>query len=158
MERGEKQLLMETWYRQYAALIFHYARQFEDRYGAEEVVQETFRIAWEALQKAEITYPKTWLRKTAENVMRNRLREREKRRRLQAGMEDLPEEKQSEDPVNVELEYGGLIDPKDLYLLRLLAVDGDTYAEAARKLNTTAEACRKRAKRAQKKLRELLCE
>ena len=59
-------------------------------------------------------------------------------------------------PVDVELEYDGLISRQDLHLLKRLAVDGCTYAEAARELNTTAEACRKRAARAKQLLRKLL--
>ena len=98
MNSQDKRLLMEQWYRQYAALIFHYARQFTDHHSAEETVQETFR----------------------------------------------------------ELEYDGLVSRQDLHLLKRLAVDGFTYAEAARELNTTAEACRKRAARAKRHLRELL--
>ena len=62
----------------------------------------------------------------------------------------------SEDPVNVELEYEGLIDRQDLHLLKLLAVDGYTYPEAAKAMDSTAEACRKRVKRAEQKLRMLL--
>ena len=54
------------------------------------------------------------------------------------------------------LEDEGLIDRQDVHLLKLLAVDGYTYSEAAKALDTTVEACRKRAKRAEQKLRELL--
>ena len=73
-------------------------------------------------------------------------------------MDEVPEENlgKSEDPINVELEYEGLIDRQDLHLLKLLAIDGYTYPEAAKALDSTAEACRKRAKRAEHKLRELL--
>ena len=49
---------------------------------------------------------------------------------------------QSEDPVNIELEYAGLIKPDELHLLNLLA-SGYTYADAAKELNSTPEACRK---------------
>ena len=50
----------------------------------------------------------------------------------------------------------GLIDRQDLHLLKLLAIDGYTYPEAAKALDSTAEACRKRAKRAAQKLQKLL--
>ena len=36
--------------------------------------ENTFRVAWEAIQQREVQYPKTWLRKIAENIIRNRLR------------------------------------------------------------------------------------
>lgn len=158
MSSQEKSLLIEEWYRQYSKLLLHYACQFVDYHSAEEVVQETFRVAWESIQQKEIEHPKTWLRRITENVIKNRIREREKWKDLLANLDEIPEEAlgKSEDPVNVELEYEGLIDQQDLHLLKLLAVDGYTYPEAARELDSTAEACRKRAKRAEEKLRKLL--
>ena len=70
MDSQDRTALMEQWYRQYAPLLFHYARQFVDYHAAEEVVQETFRVAWEAIWQREVQYPKTWLRKIAENIIR----------------------------------------------------------------------------------------
>ena len=155
MDSQDRTALMEQWYRQYAPLLFHYARQFVDYHAAEEVVQETFRVAWEAIQQREVQYPKTWLRKIAENIIRNRLRQQDRRKDLLSGADALPED-EWEDPVDVELEYDGFISRRDLHLLKRLAVDGCTYAEAAQELHTTAEACRKRAVRAKQLLRKLL--
>ena len=155
MDSQDRTVLMEQWYRQYAPLLFHYARQFVDYHAAEEVVQETFRVAWEAIQQREVQYPKTWLRKIAENIIRNRLRQQDRRKDLLSGAGALPED-EWEDPVDVELEYDGFISRRDLHLLKRLAVDGCTYAEAAQELHTTAEACRKRAARAMQLLRKLL--
>lgn len=156
MSSQEKHLLIESWYRQYSKSLLHYALQFVDYHSAEEVVQETFRVAWEIVQQKEIKYPKTWLRKIAKYVIKNRIREREKWRELLAN--EVPEEAlgKSEDPIDIELEYEGLIDQQDLHLLKLLAIDGYTYPEAAKALDSTAEACRKRARRAEQRLRKLL--
>ena len=155
MDSQDRTALMEQWYRQYAPLLFHYARQFVDYHAAEEVVQETFRVAWEAIWQREVQYAKTWLRKIAENIIRNRLRQQDRRKDLLSGADALPED-EWEDPVDVELEYNGVISRRDLHLLKRLAVDGCTYAEAAQELHTTAEACRKRAARAKQLLRKLL--
>lgn len=158
MDSRERAALMEQWYRQYAPLLFHYARQLVDRSSAEEAVQETFLIAWEAMGRQDIQYPKTWLRKITENVLRNQLRR--EARYPQVSTEELPESALGADgdPVDVEVEYGGLVSRRDLYLLKRLAVDGCTCAEAAEELHTTAEACRKRAARAKQLLRKLLAE
>lgn len=147
---------MEQWYRQYAPFLFHYARQLVDYHSAEEAVQETFRIAWEAVRHRDIEHPKTWLRKITENVLRNQLRRQA--RWPQDSVEALPEAVLGTggDPVDVELEYGGLVSQGDLHLLKRLAVDGCTYAEAAQELHITPEACRKRAARARQALRRLL--
>ena len=158
MSGQEKHVLIEEWYRQYSKVLLLYACQFVDYHSAEEVVQETFRVAWETIQDKEIEYPKTWLRKIAKNVIKNRVRGRERWKDLLANVDEVPEEAlgKSEEPVNVELEYDGLIDQQDLHLLKLLAIDGYTYPEAAQVLDSTAEVCRKRVKRAEQKLRELL--
>lgn len=158
MSSQEKHVLIEEWYQRYSKVLLLYACQFVDYHSAEEVVQETLRVAWETIQEKEIEYPKTWLRKIAKNVIKNRVREREKWKDLLANVDEVLEEDlgKSEDPINVELEYEGLIDRRDLHLLKLLAIDGYTYSEAAKVLDSTAEACRKRAKRAEQKLRELL--
>ena len=89
-------------------------------------------------------------------MLKNQLRRSKHWNSLPAGPGVPPEDGRSEDPVDVELEYDGLVSRQDLHLLKRLAVDGFTYAEAARELNTTAEACRKRAARAKRHLRELL--
>lgn len=158
MSGQERHLLIEKWYQQYSKYLILYASQFVDYHSAEEVMQETFRVAWETIPEAEIEYPKAWLRKIAKNVIKNRVRERERWKGLLSNVDEVPVEAlgKSEDPVNVELEYAGLIDWQDLHLLKLLAVDGYTYPEAARALDSTAEACRKRVKRAERKLRMLL--
>lgn len=126
MNGQEKHVLIEEWYRQYARVLLLYACQFVDYHSAEEVVQETFRVAWETVREKEIEYPRTWLQKTAKNVIKNRIRERERWRNLLSNVDEVPEEAlgKSEDPIDVELEYGGLIDRQDLHLLRLLAIDG----------------------------------
>lgn len=158
MSGQDKHALIEEWYPQYSKVLLLYACQFVDYHSAEEVVQDTFRVAWETIQNKEIEYPKTWLRKIAKNVIKNRVREREKWKDLLANVDEVPEEVlgKSEDPINVELEYEGLVSRQDLHLLKLLVVDGYTYPEAAKALDSTAEACRKRAKRIEQKLRELL--
>lgn len=158
MDSEERAALMEQWYRQYAPLLFHYACQFVDRCQAEEAVQETFCVAWEVLQRTEVRHPKTWLRKIAENVIRNQLRRQERQSRLLTSADALSEDAlgRGGDPVDVELEYDGLISRQDLRLLKRLAVDGCTCAEAAEELGITAEACRKRAARARQLLRRLL--
>lgn len=155
MNHTDSQRVIESWYRQYSTFLFNYSHQFVDFHTAQEVVQESFRITWEVIQRTEIQYPKAWLISVAKNVMRNRDRQRARWRDFLAGLE-LPQERQYCDPVDVELEYAGLIDRRDLHLLKLLAVDGYTYPEAAAELGLTAEACRKRAKRAEEKLRKLL--
>lgn len=151
--------LIEHWYREYATFLFHFACQFVDQLTAEESVQETFRIVCGMDRLDAIEHPKTWLWKITRNVIRNNIRDRQKWVALLVDTE-LRESTlgHQEDEQNVELMYGGLISAEDLHLLKLLAVDGHTYRSAGKELNLSAEACRKRAKRAgaelQKKLKK----
>jgi len=149
---------VEFWYRQYSTYLFRYACLFVDSHTAEEVVQEAFRIVCEKGSLDQIEHPKTWLRKITEYVIKNRSREREKWKAMLVDVENLPDDfwGRHEDEPNIELEYAGVVSQDDLHLLKLLAVDGYTYVEAAREFKTTSEACRKRAKRAEDKLRKKL--
>ena len=150
--------LIESWYRQYSTYLFRYACLFVDSHTAEEVVQEAFRIVCEKGSLDQIEHPKTWLRKITEYVIKNRSREREKWKARLVEVENLPDDfwGRHEDEPNIELEYAGVVSQDDLHLLKLLAVDGYTYVEAARDFKTTSEACRKRATRAEDKLRQKL--
>ena len=103
MSGQEKHLLLEAWYQQYSKVLLLYACQFVDYHSAEEVVQETFRVAWDTIQEKEIEYPKTWLRKITKNVIKNRVRERERWKDLLANVDEVPEEAlgKSEDPLTL---------------------------------------------------------
>ncbi len=157
VDQGARDKLIEEWYLQYSGFLHLHASQFVGHHCAEEIVQETFRVVCETPELHEIRYPKTWLRKIASFVSKNWLRDREKWKIMLTDLEGRPEGVlgQSEDPVNIELEYAGLIKPDELHLLNLLA-SGYTYADAAKELNSTPEACRKRAKRAGAVLEEKL--
>lgn len=152
-----EQDLVERWYRDYATFLFHFACQFVDHLVAEEAVQETFRIVCGMKGLEAIAHPKTWLWKITRNIIQNSIRERKKWAALLVDME-LPEDAfgRKEDETDVELSYAGLISAEDLHLLKLLAVDGHTYRSAGKEFNLSAEACRKRAKRAGAELKEKL--
>lgn len=148
MGQAAREALIAEWYQQYSSFLHLYVSQFIDPHSAEEIVQETFRVVCETADIHEIRHPKTWLRKVASLVLKNWIRDREKWKAILVDLETLSEDAlgQIEDPVNVELEYAGLIKSYELHLLKLLS-SGYTYADAAHELGSTAEACRKKAKR-----------
>lgn len=149
MDQETRENLIEEWYQKYSSFLHLYVSQFIDHHSAEEIVQETFRVVCETADIHEIRHPKTWLRKIASLVLKNWIRDREKWKAILVDLETLSEDAlgQIKDPINVELEYAGLIKPDELHLLKLLS-SGYTYADAAHELDSTAEACRKKAKRA----------
>lgn len=149
MDQETRENLIEEWYQKYSRFLHLYASQFIDPHSAEEIVQETFRVVCETADIHKIRHPKTWLRKISSLVLKNWIRDREKWKAILVDLETLSENTlgQIENPINVELEYAGLIKPNELHLLKLLSY-GYTYADVARELGSTAEACRKKAKRA----------
>jgi len=157
VDQTARDSLIEEWYQKYSDFLYLYASRFVECHCAEEIVQETFRVVCETENVHEIRHPKTWLRKVATLVLKNWRREREKWKTMLVDYDTLTEEAlgQSETPVNIELEYAGFIRPDELHLLHLLA-SGYTYADAAREVGSTAEACRKKAKMAGAVLAEKL--
>lgn len=157
MNQEHDSALIEAWYYQYSEFLFQYACLFVDYHSAQEIVQETFRIVCEMENLEQIRYPKTWLRKITSNVIKNWTREHAKWRALLADAEKLPEHAfgKTEDEPDIELEYAGLVKAGDLHLLKLLT-SGYTYADVGKVLGISAEACRKRAKRAGEALRKKL--
>ncbi len=154
MDTLERNALIEDWYMAYSQFIFQYALLFVPPNSARDIVQETFRVVCEAGDLSLIQYPKAWLRSIAKNVLRNWLRERDRWSGLVADDPLSAEEPMAHpEETNIELEYAGAIKEQDLHLLNLLS-SGYTYAEAARELQISAEACRKRAKRAGTQLAE----
>lgn len=154
MENEVRDRLIEEWYYSYSQYLYHYAVQFIDHHSAEEIVQETFRVVCQTEDLPSIRRPKTWLRKIAHLVLLNWQRDRQRWKAMLIDLDSLPDGALGKhiDDVNIELEYDGLLTPEQLHLLNLLA-SGYTYADAANELNiTSAEACRKRAKRAEKLL------
>lgn len=158
MEKEDRDRLIEEWYHSYSQYLYRYAAQFIDHHSAEEIAQETFRVVCQIEDLQSIRRPKTWLRKITHFVLLNWQRERQKWKAMLIDLDSLPEGVLGThtDEVNIELEYDGLLEPEQLRLLNLLA-SGYTYADAAKELNIpSVEACRKRAKRAEKLLEEKL--
>lgn len=156
MDAYMKKALVEKWYRQYAKYLFRAACLLGPASQAEEMVQETFRIALEKDNLDEVSYPKTWLRKILYNVIRNQLRlQSNSESSLTCEIEALHEQNTSyTDQLDIELEYSGTIPENDLHLLRLAFVERFTYAEIASELGISERACQKRIERAKKKFKK----
>lgn len=150
---------LEKLYREMFHICFVYARNaLEDESLAEESVQDTFRIACE---KADNLFssenPKGWIIKTLKNVIHNMNKARANINKIIVDMMSVEENSYTaSDEENLHLLYAGIVSDEDFALLKRISVDGYSMLEAADELGITVDACKKRAQRARKKLKNFL--
>lgn len=124
---------------------------------AEEAVQETFQIV--CLKPDEfLSSPnqKGWIIKTLKYTIQNIKRNRDHTALLmnlylEAYGDSVT---YSEDPVNLELQYGDVSHSEEFRLIREMAVEGKTHLEMAHDRGITVAACKKRVQRAKEFLKK----
>jgi RNA polymerase sigma-70 factor (ECF subfamily) len=138
-------------YREHAGAVAAYALRRAPRDVAEEVVAETFLVAWRRLERVPAK-PLPWLYGVARRTLANQRRAAKRRDALARRLElEVP-------PVTGEqIEYRVLdalqtLRSKDRELLMLVAWEGLTPGEAAVVLGSSPVACRIRLHRARKQL------
>jgi RNA polymerase sigma factor (sigma-70 family) len=149
-------------YRMHAPTVAKYAWSIvHDASVAEEVLQESFLIAWDKRRASRLTDDSVlpWLLVIARNVSRNQLRKlRVHNRGRQIGDQQLEAEPAMDVALHltwIEAELATLSDT-DAQLCRLCLIEGYTYAEAAQILDTSEGAIGKRLQRARAQLRSSL--
>ena len=156
MTREEGRYIERLYKEMYHSLYSYAYAVLKNPHLSEECVQETFQIACgkpTALMSSE--NPKGWLRKTLKNVLRNTLRKRATLEKYIAAAESVNIDLIAGPAPggNVDLEYSDMVTEEEFQLLKWVAIDQYTMLEAAEKLGITVEACKKRAQRAEKKMR-----
>ena len=151
-------LIAELYPRMFPILLRYANYELCDAAAAEELAQETFAVACEHPDKIlGSDNPSGWLVNTAKNLILNYRR----RRALWADLlkpdsSDAAEGMPVTDTEKIKILYAGTVPDEDLDLIISVELCGYTYKEAGSKLGITAEACRKRVKRAEKAFRENL--
>jgi RNA polymerase sigma-70 factor (ECF subfamily) len=150
----------ERMFRSHYADVVRYAVRRVGQDAAQEVVAETFLVAWRRLDDVpEHALP--WLYATARRVVANELRRRHRAERLDdrvaargrssaADLADIVA-----DQVRVQAALDGLLE-RDREVLRLTAWERLTVAEAAQALGCSVAACKVRLHRARRRLAALL--
>jgi RNA polymerase sigma factor (sigma-70 family) len=123
---------------------------------AEDLVAQTLEVAWRRIGEVPATDPLPWLYAVARNLWRNQARRDRRRRELLARLRPRPRAAACEDPASAEpgvlrAALASLSD-SDQEVLRLVAWDGLTPAEAAVVLGCTPVAARTRLHRARGRL------
>lgn len=152
---GEAQERFEALWREHAGAVLRYARRRVSASEAEDVLAETFVVAWRRVDEAP-SYPLPWLlgiaRRTAANTVRSRLRREALTDRITAHTS--PDQDQGEAPH--EVDHGVLaalaaLRQGDRELLMLLAWDELEPSQAAQVLGCSNNALAVRLHRARRR-------
>lgn len=135
----------------YGAMLKYAAAALKNEEQAQDVVQQTFLIAYERLDSFIASpQPRGWLFSALKNVIGNYIKKRERLERLVAEAEGY-----GTDEEDVFLKYRGAISDSDLKLLIDIYCDGVSYAEAARERNISLSALKKRVQRASERFEDV---
>lgn len=123
---------------------------------AEEVVQETFRIACTKPEDiCTSKNPQGWLKQTLKFVIQNEWRTQASVRDRQEVYNSAHEmDAVSEDKLNLSLLYGNLSGTEEFRLVKEMALEGKSQQEIAEERGISLNACKKRIQRAKMTLRK----
>ena len=137
--------------------LMAYARRRCDDALADDVVSETFLVAWRRIEDVPGDSPLPWLYGIARRTLANQRRGRERQGRLINRLAALPAPRQGGDHENqVVLDALGSLSVADQEVLKLGAWEGLTVAEIAVVLGCSTNAAALRLSRARRRLRQRL--
>ena len=145
-------LIVELYPRAYPLLLRYATLEAENRAVAEELVQEAFVVACEHPDKFLASdNPTGWLITTLRNLIRNYKRHKAQWAEIFAPDEiDNAAALSDTDISGIKTMYAGIVPDEDLDLIIAVELCGYTYSDEGDRLGISADACRKRLKRAEK--------
>ena len=159
MSKGNEsnKLIEQLYFEMYLKLFLYAQSALNDRFLAEEAVQETFRIACaKADQLMESENRPGWLINTLKYVIRNTIRNQTKLKGLLSASAAMAGASSgvSESDVDFEMYCTSVLGEEDYELLKRIAIENRTMLEASKELGISVEICKKRIQRAKKKLKD----
>jgi RNA polymerase sigma-70 factor (ECF subfamily) len=150
----------ELLYRRHYAAVMRFAARRADEQSARDVTAETFLAAWRRLDAVPRDNELAWLYTTARNMLRDELRGRTRRSRLDARLQSQPLHSDGDvaDRVVDRLYAQRLLDalsPKDREALQLVEWEQLDIGVAAQVVGCTAATFRVRLHRARRRLAAL---
>lgn len=157
MTQEETEFLKQLFQKIYANLLRYASIDLDDPSQAEDAVQEAFHLACRKIDVLmESDHPELWMTRTLRNVIRNRRREAAKHRErcvsLEALETELPDGRTPEDASPLPETVPG-VSREQLSLFYAVTLEGESYAETAKRLSLSEAACRKRVQRTRERLR-----
>lgn len=149
-------LIAELYPRIYGLLLRYATLEVENRAVAEELTQEAFVVACERSDKFLASANSTgWLVATLRNLIRNYKRHKAQWAEIFAPDEiDNAAALSDTDISGIKTLYAGIVPDEDLDLIISVELCGYTYSDEGARLGISADACRKRLKRAEKNFEE----
>lgn len=151
---------LEDLFRDHADAVLSYVRvRCADHHTAQEVVSETFLLAWRERDRLPSDRPQAWLYGTARRVLANQRRASGRREALLARLAEQPAVQAPAKPVEERLAVTRALltlSEKDREALVLLGWCELSNAEAAEVMGVTSAAFAVRVHRARRRLRAVL--
>ena len=148
-------LAIEQYYRKMRTTLIAYAQSaLDDKYLAEEAVQETFRIACgKAATFLCSKNPQGWLFVTLKNVIQNIRRHKDRLNKHIVTNYHFVDDSSQLQYTNIEFTdtYSRILGEDAFRLLKMIILDKYTFAEAATEFGISIESCKKRVQRVKKK-------
>jgi RNA polymerase sigma-70 factor (ECF subfamily) len=145
-------------YREMFSVLLTFAlAAFDDIHTAQDVVQETFFIAYRKNKSLlSSANPKGWLFMTLKNVVKQRRKALalDAKRYIESLIQEVAVS--VTDPLDIDVLYGDLSENPSFQLVKDIAINKKSFSEIAEEQGTTNAAVRKRYQRAREELQGLL--
>ena len=158
---SEKERLFTEYYSQYFNKLKIYAYGSLGSWSrAEEVVQDTFHIAWMKMDDfTSSKNPMGWLMNTLKFTIKNLKRHDNLQMRLFISLSELgeiPAINNIDIDIDIDELCNSVLSREEYYLMRRIVLDKATYKEMSEELGIKLWACQKRMQRIIQKLRKYL--
>lgn len=159
LDDNQRKEVEKLYMEMYNALSVYARSALHDHILAEEVVQDTFRIACSKVNDfLSSPNPKGWLLNTLKYVISNMMRSRAHLNKAVISSLALIDNIASDDEntLDIDILYSDIANSDDYKLIKMIALDHCSMLEIAQELGISVEACKKLVQRARKKLKKYL--
>lgn len=151
MNPKQRKLIESLYIEMYDLLLSYASSALSSPSQAEEVIQETFRIACAKVEDVCTSpSPRGWIFNTLKFVISNALKQRFRDTKIITDSlgDHIDRLGHATDQLDVDLLYGNVADTPEFKLIKAIALDGKSLLEISKELGISLDAVKKRAQRA----------